>query len=129
MLHVLKGLSFDELFINRSFVTKDAPLYTASFIFVVVSAIICGNLSLIYRFVCVRQNKKRDLAGTLEGYDHAYEDDVTDKMVYLQSTPYARLLSNWYRIHNSDTFIKMLPKVVAYGEVGHMGNSVTIEVI
>ena len=38
-------------------------------------------LSLTYRFGCIRENRKQDEAGTLEGYDHAYEDDATDKKV------------------------------------------------
>lgn len=36
---------------------------------------------MIYRFLCVRENRKRDNSGIQEGFDHAYEDDLTDKMV------------------------------------------------
>jgi hypothetical protein len=35
----------------------------------------------MYRWVCVRDNKKRDAAGIGEAFDHAYEDDLTDKKV------------------------------------------------
>lgn len=38
-------------------------------------------LALVYRYVCIYQNKRRDAAGTIEGFDHAYEDDVTDGKV------------------------------------------------
>lgn len=46
-------------------------------------------LPLAYRLVCVRENRKRDGSGTLEGFDHAYEDDLTDKLV---RTPEAHLI-------------------------------------
>jgi hypothetical protein len=49
---------------------------------VVVTAIIAGLLALVYRFICVWQNKSRDDAGTLEGFDHAFEDDLTDMKVW-----------------------------------------------
>lgn len=38
---------------------------------------------LVYRFVCVWDNEKRDQSGTVEAYEHAYEDDFTDKKVRL----------------------------------------------
>ena len=47
-------------------------------------------LSMLYRFVCIRDNRKRDETGTLEAFDHAYEDDLTDKTV---SGPPARTTS------------------------------------
>lgn len=31
-----------------------------------------------YRFICDRENKKRDKSGVEEAFDHAYEDDLTD---------------------------------------------------
>ncbi|EFQ27212.1 uncharacterized protein GLRG_01707 [Colletotrichum graminicola M1.001] len=39
---------------------------------------VAGVLGLVYRFVCTWQNNKRDKAGIVEGYDHAYKDDLTD---------------------------------------------------
>ena len=38
-------------------------------------------LSLVYRFICTWENRRRDEAGISEGYEHAYDDDVTDKRV------------------------------------------------
>jgi hypothetical protein len=35
----------------------------------------------VYRFVCIWDNKQRDKAGVMEGFDHAYEDDSTDRKV------------------------------------------------
>lgn len=59
----------------------DAPRYVPGFIVVVASAIAAGVLIVVYRFVCVWENKKRDTTGVVEGFDHAYEDDLTDKTV------------------------------------------------
>lgn len=63
------------------FKPKDAPEYAPGFIAVLVTAAASAGLNLLYRYICVWQNKRRDKSGTLEGYDHAYEDDVTDKKV------------------------------------------------
>lgn len=35
-------------------------------------------LTVVYRQYCVWENSKRDKAGTAEGFEHAFEDDVTD---------------------------------------------------
>lgn len=51
------------------------------FITVVVTSFAAGILILVYRFVCVWENRKRDLSGTAEGYENAYQDDLTDKTV------------------------------------------------
>lgn len=59
------------------FKTKDAPKYAPGFIVVVITSIAAALLAIVYRFVCVWENKKRDKAG-VEAYDHAYEDDLTD---------------------------------------------------
>lgn len=63
------------------FKPKDAPDYDTGFIAVLLTAVAAASLNLIYRFICIWQNKRRDQSGVLEGYDHAYEDDVTDKKV------------------------------------------------
>ena len=34
-----------------------------------------------YWLIAVMENKKRDKSGILEGFDHAYEDDLTDRKV------------------------------------------------
>ncbi|KDN64778.1 putative allantoate permease [Colletotrichum sublineola] len=57
---------------------EDAPDYVPGFIIVVITSLAAGVLALVYRFVCIWQNNKRDKAGVAEGYDHAYEDDLTD---------------------------------------------------
>ncbi|TEA21380.1 putative transporter [Colletotrichum sidae] len=57
---------------------EDAPEYAAGFVIVVITSLAAGVLGLVYRFVCVWHNKKRDNAGIMEGFDHAYEDDLTD---------------------------------------------------
>ncbi|KAF4447338.1 hypothetical protein F53441_9135 [Fusarium austroafricanum] len=56
----------------------DAPRFAPGFIIVVVTSIVAGLLAIVYRFMCMWTNKKRDKAGTVEGFDHAYEDDLTD---------------------------------------------------
>ncbi|KAB5529060.1 major facilitator superfamily domain-containing protein [Coniochaeta sp. 2T2.1] len=57
---------------------QDAPRYVPGFIVVVVTSIAAGLLVLVYRLVCVLHNRKRDKSGIMEGFDHAYEDDLTD---------------------------------------------------
>lgn len=37
-------------------------------------------LAIVYRYVCLWENKRRDKLGT-EAFDHAYEDDLTDMKV------------------------------------------------
>ncbi|KAF2463898.1 MFS general substrate transporter [Lindgomyces ingoldianus] len=61
------------------FKPADAPRYIPGFIVVTVTAIVAGLLALVYRFLCVWENRRRDRAGIMEGFEHAYEDDLTDK--------------------------------------------------
>ncbi|KAK4447413.1 major facilitator superfamily domain-containing protein [Podospora aff. communis PSN243] len=61
------------------FEEKDAPRYAPGFIIVLITALVAAGLILVYRFLCVWENHRRDKAGTLEGFDHAYEDDLTDR--------------------------------------------------
>lgn len=63
------------------FKKEDAPRYVPGFIVVVVTAIVAALLAIAYRFMCMWTNKKRDKAGIMEGFDHAYEDGLTDKKV------------------------------------------------
>lgn len=58
---------------------QDAPGYRLGFIVTSVTAIAAGLLALVYRFWCVAVNNKRDRTGVLEGFEHAYEDDSTDR--------------------------------------------------
>lgn len=62
------------------FKAKDAPVYGPGFAVVVAGSAAAVVLALIYRFVCVFENKKRDKAGMKEAFDHAYNDDLTDRM-------------------------------------------------
>lgn len=48
---------------------------------VVVTSIAAGVAVVIYRGICVWLNRKRDQAGVEEGFEHAYEDDLTDLKV------------------------------------------------
>jgi hypothetical protein len=60
------------------FKPEDAPGYGPGFVAVLGTAIGAAVLAVVYRYVCIWENRKRDGTGTLEGYDHAYEDDLTD---------------------------------------------------
>jgi hypothetical protein len=44
----------------------------------VVTSAICIILAIVYRFVCARENKKRDSTGIAEDFENAYDDDMTD---------------------------------------------------
>ncbi|KAJ4318833.1 hypothetical protein N0V84_006646 [Fusarium piperis] len=60
------------------FKKEDAPRYVPGFIVVVVTSLAAGVLAVIYRYVCVWDNYRRNKTGVMEGFDHAYEDDLTD---------------------------------------------------
>lgn len=64
-----------------AFKSDDAPRYQEGFIVVVVTAIAAGILVLVYRGLCMWMNRKRDRTGVMEGFEHAYEDDLTDVKV------------------------------------------------
>jgi len=38
----------------------------------------CIVLALLYRFICARENEKRDQSGIAEAFENAYDDDMTD---------------------------------------------------
>lgn len=60
-------------------------------------------LALVYRYVCVWENKRRDKLGN-EAFDHAYEDDLTDMKVSAHRAIQPRYLTHRYcRTHSSDT--------------------------
>lgn len=73
---------------------------------VVICCILSGVLILAYAAVCKWDNRQRDKAGVPEGFDHAYEDDLTDRTVrWLDSIscpPKGSSLIVSCRIHNSD---------------------------
>ncbi|KAF2102557.1 MFS transporter [Rhizodiscina lignyota] len=60
------------------FKESEAPLYPTGWITTVVTSAAAVVLVIAYRFVCYFDNKKRDQSGE-EAFEHAYEDDLTDK--------------------------------------------------
>ncbi|KAK4149221.1 major facilitator superfamily domain-containing protein [Chaetomidium leptoderma] len=62
-----------------AFHAEDAPRYAPGFVIVLITSLVAAGLIIVYRFVCIWENKRRDKAGTMEGFDHAYEDDSTDR--------------------------------------------------
>lgn len=60
------------------FKIEDAPTYGPGFVAVLGTAAVATVLPLAYRFISMWENKQRDKAGIVEGFDHAYEDDQTD---------------------------------------------------
>ena len=68
------------------FKPKDAPRYAPGFEAVVITSVLAAALSLVYRFLSIWENKKRDKAGILENYEHAYDDDLTDLKVSHSNT-------------------------------------------
>lgn len=74
------------------FKPADAPEYNSGFLIVTVTSIVAGLLAVVYRYVCIWENKKRDRAGA-EAFDHAYEDDLTDMKVCIDKLYQAFLLT------------------------------------
>lgn len=62
---------------------EDAPRYYPGFIIVVVTSLVAGVLAIVYRLVCMWDNHRRNKSGTTEGFDNAYDDDLTDLKVKL----------------------------------------------
>jgi hypothetical protein len=48
---------------------------------VVITAVATAVIAVFYRYLCIWENKQRDKAGVMEAFEHAYEDDVTDRKV------------------------------------------------
>lgn len=63
------------------FKEKDAPGYAPGFEASVATAVAAAVISIIYRYYCMWENQKRDKTGTLEAFEHAYDDDLTDRKV------------------------------------------------
>lgn len=75
------------------FKEEDAPSYGPGFAVVLATTIASMVLMLIYRIVCIRENKRRDKTGIMEGYEHAYEDDFTDrKVINLYTFPFSNII-------------------------------------
>lgn len=99
------------------FKTADAPRYPKGFIAVVITALAAGLLALVYRFVCMWDNRVRDKTGILEGYDHAYEDDLTDKKVRSPITSGSSPVLTACRILNLGIFCKDLRRLLGLGQM------------
>ena len=61
------------------FKSEEAPGYRTGWITTVATSSTAIVLAIVYRFVCQWENKRRDRSGELEAFEHAYEDDLTDK--------------------------------------------------
>lgn len=61
------------------FKPEDYPVYAPGFIAVLITSIAAALLIILYRYVCLWDNKRRDKAGIPEAFEHAYEDDLTDR--------------------------------------------------
>jgi hypothetical protein len=74
-----------------------APGYAPGFIITTITSIVAAVLAVVYRYVCLWENKRRDKKG-VEAFDHAYEDDLTDMKVSLaqcwRKTSLTQLLQN-----------------------------------
>lgn len=62
-----------------TFLASESPHYDTGFTFITICLAVMVVLVLGYRILCSWTNKKRDAAGFEENFEHAYEDDVTDK--------------------------------------------------
>jgi hypothetical protein len=60
------------------FKPEDAPAYGPGFVAVLGTSIAAAVLAVVYRYVCIWENKRRDKAGTMEAFDNAFDDDLTD---------------------------------------------------
>jgi len=60
------------------FKPQDAPVYAPGFVAVLITAIVASVLAIVYRYVCIWDNRKRNQTG-VEGFENAFEDDLTDK--------------------------------------------------
>jgi hypothetical protein len=56
---------------------KDAPTYAPGFIVVLATSTAAAVLAIVYRFVCIRENRHRDRSDTQDG-PHCALDDVGD---------------------------------------------------
>ncbi|EIT81329.1 permease of the major facilitator superfamily [Aspergillus oryzae 3.042] len=82
---------------------QDSPRYVPGFIVTVVTSVIAAVLVFVYRFVCLYDNRRRDATGVLEGFENAYQDDLTDKTVSPQPLPSRQQnRPDNHRILNSD---------------------------
>ena len=57
---------------------EDAPAYGPGFDAVLATAIAAAALAFVCRYVCIWENRRRDKSGTMEGFNNAYDDYLTD---------------------------------------------------
>lgn len=95
------------------FKPKDAPEYNSGFLIVTVTAICAALLAIVYRYVCVWENKRRDRSGA-EAFDHAYEDDLTDIKVYIGR----RLIGNVLLTFTAESAVPVSAVVVSLASRG-----------
>ncbi|KAJ4116064.1 hypothetical protein NW760_009017 [Fusarium oxysporum] len=62
-----------------TFLKSEIPMYNTGWAFIISMQSVSIMLALLYRFFVTRENEKRDAAGFSESFDHAFEDDLTDK--------------------------------------------------
>ncbi|PPJ56060.1 hypothetical protein CBER1_02125 [Cercospora berteroae] len=62
-----------------TFLESEAPYYTTGWNIMIVTLVISICSIVAYRFVCIWTNKRRDASGSAEGFDNAYQDNLTDK--------------------------------------------------
>lgn len=67
------------------FKAQDSPTFGPGFKAVVITSAVAAGLAVVYRYLCIWENKRRDKHGVMESFDHAYEDDVTDRKVCYQA--------------------------------------------
>jgi hypothetical protein len=56
----------------------DVPAYELGFITVLSAAISAAALAIVYRYLCIWENRRRDLVGMTEAINNAFDDDLTD---------------------------------------------------
>jgi hypothetical protein len=77
MFHQFVGYCLGNFLGPLVFKQAEAPIYRTGWITTVATSAAAIMLLLVYRFVCLWENKRRDKMG-VEAFDHAYEDDLTD---------------------------------------------------
>ncbi|KAI8664700.1 hypothetical protein LRP88_04330 [Fusarium phalaenopsidis] len=61
-----------------AFLQSEIPRYTTGWTTITACLACAIVMGLLYRLICQRANNKRDMAGVVESFDHAYEDELTD---------------------------------------------------
>jgi hypothetical protein len=59
--------------------TANGYRYSPGFIACIITSVVVAVLSIVYHLYCVWENRTRDKVGTMEDYEHAYEDGPTDR--------------------------------------------------